>query len=242
MEDQTKKSTRNRQREVANKALRLTVAAKQKRAVADSMGAFDPTGAHFERREADEAETTAAHLLAIVQEGEKGTGGELVPHHAFGSCVPDIKDTTERPDLVTAEASIQRLELAANADALSLAADAAESIQARNSLEKMLAHQAATAHKLAMTFAATAEKWLAKGDPDLGVNPGKVTAMQEAQRSANAAARMMQAFQQGMATLARIRSGGEQKVTVVHQHVQVAGGQVAVTGSFSKGGFDNGGQ
>ena len=53
--------------------------------------------------------------------------------------------------MLTATASRQRLELTGNS--ILLAVDAAETIEARNSLEKMLAHQLAAAHRLAMHMA-----------------------------------------------------------------------------------------
>jgi hypothetical protein len=54
-------------------------------------------------------------------------------------------------------------------------------------------------------------------------------------RHVHAAARLMTAFQDGAATLAKLRHGGRQQVTVVRQHVQVAGGQVAVAGAVQGG-------
>src|SRR5262249_56030228 len=50
-------------------------------------------------------------------------------------------------DYVTASASRERLELASEAGSLSFALDAAETIQARDSLEKMLVHQMAVLHR-----------------------------------------------------------------------------------------------
>jgi hypothetical protein len=52
----------------------------------------------------------------------------------------------------------------------------------------------------------------------------------------------MEAFQNGVAALAKLRGGEQQQVTVVHQHVQVAGGNVAVAGQITReGGADGGG-
>jgi hypothetical protein len=55
-------------------------------------------------------------------------------------------DTVADPDYVTAEASRDRLGLANQAGSLSLALDAADTIQAQDSLEKMLVHQMAVLH------------------------------------------------------------------------------------------------
>ncbi|EKV31770.1 hypothetical protein C882_3521 [Caenispirillum salinarum AK4] len=180
-------------------------------------------------------EARAAELLAL-DAPQVGMGGEIVPTGDVARDLPGIVETVECPDAVTAEASLQRLDMAGDARCMTLAADTAETIGAGNSLEKMLAHQAASAHQLAMRMTATANKWLDAGTPTLGsFGKGEVTAMQEAQRAANAAARLMRSFDDHMETLRKLRSGGEQRVTVIHQHVQVAGGNVAVAGSVSRG-------
>jgi hypothetical protein len=51
------------------------------------------------------------------------------------------------PDYVTASASRERLELANEAGSLDLALDMADSIQAQDSLEKMLVHEMAVLHR-----------------------------------------------------------------------------------------------
>jgi hypothetical protein len=56
-------------------------------------------------------------------------------------------DTVRNPNYVTVDASRDRLDLAHEAAALESALDAAESIDAKNSLEKMLAHQLAAGHR-----------------------------------------------------------------------------------------------
>ena len=59
-------------------------------------------------------------------------------------------------------------------------------------------------------------------------------------RLAGATARMMTAFQQGLVTLQRLRTGGQQVVTV--QHVEVRdGGQAIVAGRMKPGGSGTGG-
>ena len=116
-------------------------------------------------------------------------------------------------------ASMERIHLADAAGCYDLAFDTAETIQAENSIEKMLAHQMAACHAHAL-------RMLAKAEEQRDVV--------EQVRLANGAARLMGAFQGGAATLARLRSGGQQRVTVVHQHVQVAGGQVAIAGHVER--------
>jgi hypothetical protein len=62
--------------------------------------------------------------------------------------------------MITARASLARLELVAETGTLDLAMDTADTIKARNSLEKMLAHQLVAAHGLAMKFAAKSNHFL----------------------------------------------------------------------------------
>ena len=93
--------------------------------------------------DAEAAETldpmTHAHGLVTI-----GRGGEV--SLADSESQPGILDTIrEKQDMVTARASHQRLKL--TGDALLLAVDAADSIKARNSLERMKAHQLATLHR-----------------------------------------------------------------------------------------------
>ena len=58
----------------------------------------------------------------------------------------------------------------------------------------------------------------------------------ETARLINASARMMTVYQQGMLTLHRIRTGGNQIVTV--QHVNVNGGQAVVANKLRTGGSE----
>jgi len=126
--------------------------------------------------------------------------------------------------MLSAGASRERLELTGNA--LTLAVDTAESIQPKNSIEKMLAHQLAGAHRLAMLMVDQA----ATNIEAYGHSRQQMQSV-EAARLTNSAARMMEAFQSGMLALDRIRRGGKQTVKVIHQHVAVApGGQAVVAG------------
>jgi hypothetical protein len=101
-------------------------------------------------------------------------------------------------------------------------------------LEKALAHQAAAAHQLAMRFAATANRWLDHVQAGQTFNEAHRMAMVEAQRAANASARLMLAYQDAALTLQRLRTGGRQVVQV--QHVQVnSGGQAVVAGKMTTG-------
>jgi hypothetical protein len=166
-----------------------------------------------------------------------GNGNEVAV--ATRDSIPGVIDTVrEHRDMVTARASHARLAL--TADALILAADAANSVNAANSLEKMLAHQLAASHRLGMKFIEKAALLL--GRFDLGLSglrsASEVQANSvEAARLANAGARIMSAYQDGLLALDRIRRGGRQTVKVIHQHVAVGpGGQAVVAGSMKAGG------
>ena len=196
----------------------------------------DPLAARFMRDDAAILETAAADALTLDTPPPVGAGGELVPagdqiKRGGGNFI----DTVERPDAVTAEASMDRLKLADEVHCVPLAVDTAETIQAKNSIEKMLAHQLAAAHKLAMTLAGQARKHTQQvGD---GIYSSDLLHVDYAAKMANASARMMDAFQKGVLALHKLRTGGTQTVTV--QHVNVSdGGQAVVTGGIRRGGAD----
>lgn len=132
-----------------------------------------------------------------------------------------LVDTLENPNMISVVASDHRLELAACvwSRVAESALDAAASAQAQNSLEKMLCHQMAAMHCSAMKLTARSLRDL----PPL-----------EMARLSNAAARMMQVYQEGLLTLQKLRTGGKQ--TVVVQHVQVSdGGKAVVAGNLETG-------
>ena len=193
----------------------------------------DPLLAEFMRYDAAELEKGAAAVLALNTKPSIGTGGELVPENDQRKRGANFIDTVERPDATTAEASMDRLKLAdGGIECVALAVDAAETIQAANSIEKMMAHQLAAAHKLAMTFAGKAKSLIEEEGGNWQRQDTACAA--EAARVANSAARMMDAFQKGTLALHKLRTGGKQVVTV--QHVNVTdGGQALVTGGISTG-------
>jgi hypothetical protein len=51
----------------------------------------------------------------------------------------------------------------------------------------------------------------------------------EAEGPGQLAPRFMHSYQRGLLVLVKVRTGNRQTVTVIHQHVTVAGGQVAVS-------------
>ena len=103
-------------------------------------------------------------------------------------------------------------------DSVALGVDAAQSIGAQNSLEKMLAHQLAAAHTAAL---------------EAIDNATFETNTVEKARLLNVSARMMETFQKGLLTLQRLRTGGNQ--TIVVQRMNVTEGGQAIVGQVHTG-------
>ncbi|MEI7608054.1 MAG: hypothetical protein WCJ64_11795 [Rhodospirillaceae bacterium] len=173
-------------------------------------------------------EELGSTALALPNPPPVACGGEFVPEDY------EYKDTVAAPDLTTAVASKNRVELAAEANALELAIDAAETVGANNSLEKMLAYQVVACHSSAMKLIGKAEKELARSD--------KLTeyyrhnSVLTATRLFGVATRLMSTCHGAAETIQKLRTGGKQTVNVIHQHVQVAGGgQAVVPGAMNRG-------
>jgi hypothetical protein len=144
-----------------------------------------------------------------------------------------LKDTVSDANYITADASRDRIQLALDTGALELGLDLAETIQANNSLEKMVAHQLAATHRSIMKMTAQLNRSVENMDntyrPD-----AQERANVQGTRLAGAIARMQGTFQSGMLALQKMRSGGQQTVRVVHQHVQVnEGAQAVVAGEMN---------
>ena len=127
-------------------AVQLASGVPVKRAIGHSMiEDGDITGGRFALAEANSMERIAAEYMDIGNHVtgpvRPGNGGELVvPTKEAWASIPGVLCTVqESPDMLSATASRERLELTGNA--LAMAIDAAASIQAKNSLERMLAHE-----------------------------------------------------------------------------------------------------
>jgi hypothetical protein len=123
---------------------------------------------------------------------EIGAGGEIVPTSKLAENPRAIQfqDTVRHPDFVAVDASRDRLELAHASGSLESALDLADSIQAQNSLEKMLAHQLTASHRATMKLAAQVNRRLAYLDA-LPVESERAQMVSiEAARLAGAAARI----------------------------------------------------
>ena len=140
-----------------------------------------------------------------------------------------LGETPGAAERLALEAAQDRLVLAEDAGCLALAIDTAESVGVKSCLDKMLAHQLASAHQLAMKLAGRAAMHINNAAYD-GFGPERRTYhSEEAVRAAGASARMMDAFQKGLLTLHRLRSGGNQNITVTHL-TATQGGQALVAG------------
>jgi hypothetical protein len=190
-------------------------------------------------------EREATKLLALPDPPDVGAGGEVVRIHSAPDGYADdgqkdrgfkranIRDTlAQGATRIAEEASIRRTDLLMQPsfDAVALAVDAADSIDAGNSLEKMLAHQMAVAHEASLRLLNRA---LERAGYESSMGAMREGDSIEACRMTNAAARLMSVFQDGLLTLQRLRTGGAQTVTV--QHVNVASGGRAVVGNVQTG-------
>ncbi len=180
--------------------------------------------AHYDEKAADE-------LLRLDKPPETGAGGEVPPFGAYLERHLDdqrlmiARDTLKDPDAAALEASIYRIDTLLEAGIFVPAIDAADSISARNSLEKMLVHQITACHDLALKLA-----------PKVMEHRDTV----DQTRTVNAVTKLMRTYQDGMLTLQKLRTGGRQ--TVVVQHVRVGdGGQAVVAGEVKGRGPAGGG-
>lgn len=183
---------------------------------------------------ADRCEAQARGKLPEAQV-QRGAGGELVPmeRYAEDAC-PIVIDTLEKPDYVAADASRERLDLLDQAGVLTSALDTADSIEARDSLERMLAHQLATLHASTMKMAVQLNRGLERLDTHASHPEKRAAANIEACRLAGAMSRLSTTYQSGLATMQRIRSGGKQTFVIQHNHV-TEGGQAVIGGAIEGG-------
>lgn len=211
-------------------AMALREQARRKRIMADETAGADPTGARWLRLEAADADRYASATLTPVKPLEAGAGGEIVPdprRAEVGIGTYAVAKTS--PDMLNADASLDRLNLLGGVNAMALGADMAESVKARTSLEKALAHQMAACHAMALRFLEKSNGELFRVSP-LASPAQRQAASVEACRLAGTASRLLEAHARAALTLQRLRSGGKQ--TVVVQHVTVGdGGQAVVAGA-----------
>ena len=156
--------------------------------LAQEWEATAPATAASYREKARQLQAAAAAFLQLPE------GARLVRRRTQHPDTRDaeawgLKETVDNPGRDTVGASRARLGLLVETDTVDLGIDAAATIDARNSLEKMLAHQMAAAHRMSMKFLRRAEQELQRqNDPE---------AVLEANRCTNAAARMMRHTRKG---------------------------------------------
>lgn len=132
-----------------------------------------------------------------------------------------FRDTMTAPGVVAMDASAERLRLISQVglEGAAMALDAADTIHASNSLERMAAHQLAMLHSVAMSYAHKA-----------AMQPDTIASV----KMLNLSIRAIETFQRGMLTIKRMRSTGEQKIVI--ERVNVEGGGQAVIGHVQHGG------
>jgi hypothetical protein len=214
----------------ARDGVRMKTEAKRKHAVAAHLARNgDRIGSMLERAEAhrldEEGDLVLDPIVHAIGPATIGAGGEI----AHGS--NRLADIVRMPvDMVTVDASQERLALAEKAGVTTLALDAAATIAARDSLERMLAAQLAAAHAVALELLGQSRQLLRRFE-----TAGHVALNIEATRQMNAASRLMFVYQSGLLTLGKLRSGGQQTVIVRHlqQAAVGAAGQAVVAGSVA---------
>ncbi|HWX50546.1 MAG TPA: hypothetical protein VNZ61_21070 [Roseomonas sp.] len=188
-------------------------------------------------------EAVAAQVFTTAPALASGSGGEVAQVENSDDPWPKRKvarASRTQPDLLDAEASLERLDLARTANALPLAIDAAERSGAASPAEQMLAHQMAAAHAMAMRLLGRADAFLARRfilhQPSAAAAEAERKAEQvasiEAGRLSTAAARMMEATARAALALDRLRHGNRQTILVQHVEVQ-DGGQAVVQGAIA---------
>jgi hypothetical protein len=181
--------------------------------------ALEANGSNAERHrnEAERAMYIAAEIRKQGNERSKQictAKGEAVKQKSDKT----IYDTMTIPDGPAVEASFERTRLLLKGRVAAMGLDAADSIQAGNSLEKMLAHQLAATHRAVMEHIGSAA-------------PTEYNVEAQSKRL-NAAARCMTAYQHGLLTLHKIRQNGNQRILV--QYVSVNEGGQAVVGNIER--------
>ena len=139
----------------------------------------------------------------------------MVPEHDLA-----LRDTLAAPDAAALDASANRLDLMTRigTDVAAMALDAAQTVGASNSIEKMYCHQLAVLHNASMQMMSNAAL---ESDP--------VTAM----RLMNLGIRAAEVFQRGAVNIRKLRGGNQQIMRI--EHVHIAPGAQAIVGPVQTG-------
>lgn len=195
-------------------------------------------GAYEMREAAQEHEKKAQECREQVEryfEAETcqiGVGGEVIPSSGYEDA--SLNDT----DVQRRLASRYRLEGLADCDALTLGVDVAESIDAADTVQKLMAHELAIAHTLACRFASQATKAVEQIDcwtPVLKRN----SHIADATRLGDSTARLMMAAAKATEALNKWRGGKPQQIIVQHIHMD-GNSQAVISGNANTRGRDSG--
>ena len=150
--------------------------------------------------------------VAVHEHGNRLARQAVITHGEAATPASYMKDTLADPDIAAIESSEARGRLLHQNDVVALGVDIAKTVQASNTAEKLICHEIAVAHRVAMQQASWA---LTERDPNIEIKRLQLSA------------RMMTSVQDGLTTLHKLRATGPQTVTVQHVHVG-AGGQAVV--------------
>ncbi|HEY7388849.1 MAG TPA: hypothetical protein VH640_10085 [Bryobacteraceae bacterium] len=134
-----------------------------------------------------------------------------------------LLETLKNPDMLSIDASEQRMESALKARVLAPALDAVKAADAKDSLSKMLVQHMTAAHFSAM-------KCIERSNND------RLPPMELA-RLLNTAGRLMESYSRGLIALLRLKTGGKQ--TVLVQHINVTAREAVVAQHIKAGGKRN---
>lgn len=198
----------------------------RKAAKLEARTAFDFVDGHRKGFEAEQARADGERLLKPPSDLVGDASLEVVPAIDPDAHIPITRlcfvDTLQAPNTISIDASEHRAAVATRAGVLSPALDAAVTVGAKNSVEKMLAHQIAAAHIIGMEMIVRIQE---------GVRLPPV----ELARLTNATARLFEVCQSGALALLKLKLKGRQRVVVQHQHVTVAdGGRAVVAGTVER--------
>jgi len=228
MEENEKRSVKA-VKKLHNARLRRTIGEQIEKEIGHGQGFVD-------KFTADRDEKAAMELLKADSPPVIKAGEVMPVDGEFGDGELALKNTLDNPDWTTIDASHTRMERLLDAQCLETGIDASESINAQNSLEKMLAHQMATCHDKAMKIMGKLDSEIYNFDNRFREQPDTI----ELQRLGNTAVRLMKCFQDGLLAIQKVRTGGKQ--IIQHQHVNVNNsGQAVVAANMKTGGKNTGG-
>ena len=190
----------------ARDAVKLREQSLRKRVAASTT---DPIRRACDLGESDDLASQSMALMTPSSPLKTSFGGEVIPTVDQG--LPGLELALKEPDLLDVEVTIQRTQLADKAGVFEMAIQTAEDAKAKGSIQKMLTHQMAAAHKHCMRLIAESND---QRDPMI---KAKLT---------NTAVRLMEAYSKGALTLQKLQTGATQIVTV--QHLSINGGQAVI--------------